>query len=71
MFTNRREDLQRKTRSIPGSGRLSMAPETDKFRIPDQAKEPPDQRDTRDGIKSSLKITETFRVWTGSILKLC
>lgn len=58
MFANRREDLQRKTRerSIPDSGRLSMAPQPDKFRTPDQAKEPPIHRDSRDRIEKQFEI---------------
>lgn len=57
MFKNRREGLQRKTRerSIPDSERLSMAPQPAKFRTPDQAKEPPDHRDSRDGAKRQFE----------------
>lgn len=63
MFTNTREDLQGKTkeRSIPDSERLSMAPQPDKFRTPDQAKEPPDHRDSRDGAKKQFENHRDFQ----------
>lgn len=50
--------LQRKTRerSIPDSGRLSMAPQPAKLRTPDQAKEPPDHMDSRDRIEKQFEI---------------
>lgn len=71
MCTNRREDLQRKTRerSIPDSGRLSMALQPAKFRTPDQSHQITGTAEIE--LKVSLKITETLRVWAGSTLKLC
>lgn len=63
MFANRREELQSKKRerSIPESGGLPMAPQPAKLRTPNQAEEPPDHRDSRNGAKKQFENHRGFQ----------